>query len=65
MYVKYLLKDKQGCRTFYDQLLQVDQIIRQEKWMNEAGHINDQEWNTYNSVIIFFNEVVLKDFQYK
>ena len=29
------------------------------------GYINDQEWNTYNSVIKDFNEVVLKDFQYK
>ena len=46
IYVKYLLKDKQGCRTFYDKLIQVDQIIRQEKWMNEVGYINDQEWNT-------------------
>ena len=34
IYVKYLLKDKRCCRTFYDQLIQVDQIIRQEKWMN-------------------------------
>ena len=33
--------------------------------MNEVGYINDQEWNTYNSVIKDFNEVVLKDFQYK
>ena len=66
IYVKYLLKGKRtGCRTFYDQLIQVDQIIRQEKWMNEVGYINDQEWNTYNSVIKDFNEVVLKDFQYK
>ena len=60
-----MLKDKQGCRTSYDQLIQVDQIIRHEKWMNEVGFINDQEWNTYNSVIKDFNEVVLKDFQYK
>ena len=65
IYVKHLLKDKRGCRTFYDQLIQVDQIIRQEKWMNEVGYINDQEWNTYNSVVKDFNEVVLKDFQYK
>ena len=33
--------------------------------MNEVGYINDQEWNTYNSVVKDFNEVVLKDFQYK
>ena len=65
IYVKYLLKDKRGCRTFYDQLIQVDQIIRQEKWMNEVEYINDQELNTYNSVIKDFNEVVLKEFQYK
>ena len=58
-------KDKPGCRTFYDQLIQVDQISRQEKWMNEVGYINDQEWNTYNLVIKYFKDVVLKDFQYK
>ena len=29
------------------------------------GYINDQEWNKYNIVIKYFNEVVLKDFQYK
>ena len=27
IYVKYLLKDKRGCRTFYDQLIQVDQLL--------------------------------------
>ena len=30
--------------------------------MNEVGYINDQEWNKYNLVIFFFNEIVLKDF---
>ena len=29
------------------------------------GYINDQEWKTYYLVIKDFNEVVLKDFQYK
>ena len=29
-FVKYLLKDKRDCRTFYNQLIQVDQISRQE-----------------------------------
>ena len=48
IYVQYLLKDKRGCRTFYDQLKQVDQIIRQEEWMNEVGYIIDQEWNKCN-----------------
>ena len=33
--------------------------------MNEVAYINDQERNTYYSVIKDFNEVVLKDFQYK
>ena len=31
IYVQYLLKEKNECRTFYDQLIQVDQITRQEK----------------------------------
>ena len=63
--MQYLLKEKKGCRTFYDQLIQVDQIIRQEKWINEMGYINDQEWNRYNTNINNLSEVILKDFQFK
>ena len=33
--------------------------------MKEVGYINDQEWNTYNSVLKDFHVVVLKEFQYK
>ena len=62
IYVQYLLKEKGGCRTFYDQLVQVDQITRQEIWMNEMGYINDQEWNMYNTTMNDLNEVTLKDF---
>ena len=29
VYVQYLLKENKGCRTFYDQLIQVDQITSQ------------------------------------
>ena len=39
IYVQYLLKEKKGCRTFYDQLIQVDQFTRQEKWINEMGYM--------------------------
>ena len=65
IYVQYLLKEKKGCRTFYDQLIQADQITRQEKWINEMGYINDQEWNRYNTNINDLSEVTLKDFQFK
>ena len=51
--------------AFYDQLIQVDQIIRQEKWINEMGYINEQEWNRYNTNINDLSEVNLKDFQFK
>ena len=65
IYVQYLLKEKKGCRTFYDKLIQVDQITRQEKWINEMGYVNDQEWNRYNTNINDQSEVTLKDFQFK
>ena len=65
MYQFDVLKETYGKMALYDQLIQVDQIIRQEKWMNEAGYINDQEWNEYNLVIKDFNKLVLNDVQYK
>ena len=43
----------------------MDQITRQEKWINEMGYINDQEWNRYNTNINDISEVTLKDFQIK
>ena len=43
----------------------MDQITRQEKWINEIGYINDQEWNRYNTNINDLSEVTLKDFQFK
>ena len=43
----------------------MDQITRQEKWINEMGYINDQEWNRYNTNINDISEVTLKDFQFK
>ena len=43
----------------------MDQITRQEKWINEMGYINDQEWNRYNTNINDLSEVTLKDFQFK
>ena len=59
------LKKKKGCRTFYDQLIQVDQITRQEKWINEMGYINVQELYRYNTNTNGLSEVTLKDFQFK
>ena len=43
----------------------MDQITRQEKWINEMGYINDQEWNRYNTNINDLSEVTLKDFQFE
>ena len=39
----------------------MDQIIRQEKWINEMGYINDQVWNRYNTNINDLSEVTLKE----
>ena len=60
MYKIYLKKKRD-----VDQLIQVDQITRQEIWMNEMVYINHQKWNEYNTTINDLNEVTLKDFQFK
>ena len=40
-------------------------LYKQDKWMNEMGYINDQEWNMYNTTINNLKEFTLKDIQFK
>lgn len=65
VYVKYLLKDKKGCKPFYDVFAQTSTFQGNTKWEQEFGNIGDDEWKTHNLVIKSLKEVKLKDFQYK
>lgn len=65
IYVKYLIKDKKGCRRFYDIMTKTNETTIQDKWEREFGNLNEQEYKTRNKLLKQLNEVALKDFQYK
>lgn len=65
IYVQQLIKDKKGCRRFYDIMTGANKFESNNKWVQEIGMINDQELKRYNKVIKFIQEIKLKDFQYK
>ena len=51
IYVKLVLKDKKkGCRRFYDLMSQSTKIEQTNKWMQEFGFINDEEYKHFNSI---------------
>ena len=64
-YVKFILKNKRGCRDIYDTLIPVDETIIPVKWLQEINDITVVEWKMYNKKLNQINEVKLKDFQYK
>ena len=43
MYVKEKLKEKKGCRRFYDIMTQAFKMESENKWSQELGLINEQE----------------------
>ena len=65
VYVKLILKDKKGCRRFYDLMTQSKKIELTNKWMQELGFINEEEHKSFNKVIRSIKEMRLKDIQYK
>lgn len=65
-YVKYLSKDKKGCRIFYDILIGNKKATPPlKKWTNIIGNITQEQWNGYNSLIKDIKEVKLREFQFK
>lgn len=64
-YVNQLIKDKKGCRRFYDIMVSANKFTPNDKWLREVGNINEMEWNNFYLVIKSLKEVKLKDFQYK
>ena len=62
-YVKFILKNKRGCRDIYDTLITVDETIIPVKWLQEINDITVVEWKMYNKKLNQIKEVKLKDFQ--
>ena len=65
VYVKYLLKDKKGCRRMYDVMVPTKSIQESSTWERDIGYITEAEVKAYNSVIPTLKEIKLRDFQYK
>ena len=66
LYVQLLIKDRRGCRRFYDLMVDANEMILNKKWDREIiPNISAQDWKNYNSVIKSLKEVKSKDFQYK
>ena len=65
IYTQNLIKDKKGCRRFYDTMVGASEIIFINKWEREIGYISNDELLGYNLVIKELKEVALKDFQFK
>ena len=64
-YIKFILKNKKGCRDIYDTLLPVNETNIPTKWQQERNDITIEEWKTYNKKLSHIKEVKLKDFQFK
>lgn len=65
IYVKYLMKDKKGCKPFYDVFASTNSFQENSKWDQEFGNIGVDEWKTHYKVIKSLREIKLRDFQYK
>ena len=65
VYIQQVLKDRKGCRRFYDVMTGANKLEPNYKWIQEIGNFSNQELNNYNRVIKSIKEVKLKDFQYK
>jgi hypothetical protein len=65
VYLKTLIKDKKGSRTFYDSLVNSRLVDLTYKWQAEIGNILHDEAKTSYKNLKQINEIKLKDFQFK
>ena len=65
IYTSFLIRDKKGCRRFYDIMVKTDEVSIQNKWLREVGNLNESNFFNYNKVLLDLKEVALKDFQFK
>ena len=64
-FVFYLLRKRRGCRDIYDKIIPVNEVIIPNKWINEIGDIQLDEWKKINKTLNYIKEVKLRDFQFK
>ena len=55
--MQLLLKDKKGCKRFYDILIKANNANFRNKWLLEVGQITEEEWENYNLAIHTLKEV--------
>ena len=60
-----MIKDKKGCRRFYDTTVGASELMIVNKWEHEIGYISEEDLLSYNAVIKDLKEIALKDFQFK
>lgn len=65
IYLSYITNSKKGCRLFYEILAGVNDLNSHDKWRNEIGVIQENDWHRYHSSLQKIKEVKLKDFQFK
>ena len=64
-FVFYLLRKRRGCRDIYDKIIPVNEVTIPNKWINEIGDIQIDEWKKINKKLNYIKEVKLRDFQFK
>ena len=64
-FVFNLLRNRQGCRGIYDKIIPVNEVITPNKWINEIGDIQIEEWKKINKNLNYIKEIKLRDFQFK
>ena len=62
-YIKFILKDEKGCRSIYDKIVSVNQLLLTNKWTKELGDITSEEMKVYNRNLKYVKEIKLRDFQ--
>ena len=64
-YIKFILKDEKGCRSIYDKIVSVNQLLLTNKWTTELGDITSEEMKVYKRNLKYVKEIKLRDFQFK
>ena len=52
IYTSFLIRDKKGCRRFYDVMVKTDEVSIQNKWLREVGNLNENDFINYNKVLV-------------
>ena len=58
LYTQFLLKDKKGCRRFYDIMIRAKDMTFENKWVREIGILNEYDFVNYNRAMKDLKEVI-------